>query len=48
MALLVGVSSCNSAKRTAANEAALEQQKRDQVDRDKTRFEKALPATATE
>lgn len=48
MALLVGVSSCNSAKRTAANEAAMEQQKREQVDRDKMRFEKALPATATE
>lgn len=48
MVLLVGLSSCNSAKRTAANEAAMEQQKREQGDRDKARFEQALPAAATE
>jgi hypothetical protein len=48
MAILIGLSSCNSQKRAAAAEAKMLEQKREQGDRDKARFEQALPATATE
>jgi len=48
MTILIGLSSCNSQKKAEAAEAARLEQKREQGDRDKDRFEQALPATATE
>lgn len=48
MAVLIGLSSCNSQKKAAAAEAAKTEQKLEQGDRDKVKFEQALPATQTE
>ncbi|MFN3529832.1 MAG: hypothetical protein ACK417_07935 [Bacteroidia bacterium] len=43
---LLGISSCNSKKNAADAAAKQQQEKFDQADRDKARFERALPQQA--